>query len=44
MDYENGFGVTSRFWDVIFGTQLAPLQSRLCRGQIVHTIRVAFGT
>lgn len=24
MDYENGFGVTSRFWDQIFGTQLAP--------------------
>eukprot|EP01065_Artemidia_motanka_P036343 TRINITY_DN44271_c0_g1_i1.p1 TRINITY_DN44271_c0_g1~~TRINITY_DN44271_c0_g1_i1.p1 ORF type:complete len:392 (+),score=-73.15 TRINITY_DN44271_c0_g1_i1:83-1258(+) len=24
MDYENGFGVTSRFWDKIFGTQLAP--------------------
>lgn len=24
MDYENGFGVTSRFWDGIFGTQLAP--------------------
>jgi 4-hydroxysphinganine ceramide fatty acyl 2-hydroxylase len=24
MDYENGFGVTSRFWDVIFGTELAP--------------------
>jgi len=24
MDYENGFGVTSRFWDRIFGTQLAP--------------------
>jgi len=22
MDYENGFGVTSKFWDVIFGTQL----------------------
>jgi len=22
MDYENGFGVTSRFWDVIFGTEL----------------------
>lgn len=22
-DYENGFGVTSRFWDRIFGTQLA---------------------
>jgi len=24
MDYENGFGVTSRFWDQIFGTELAP--------------------
>lgn len=24
MDYENGFGVTSRFWDVVFGTELAP--------------------
>ncbi|KAK2629281.1 hypothetical protein QTJ16_000101 [Diplocarpon rosae] len=24
MDYENGFGVTSRFWDDIFGTPLAP--------------------
>ncbi|TAQ84166.1 hypothetical protein B7494_g7511 [Chlorociboria aeruginascens] len=24
MDYENGFGVTSRFWDGIFGTELAP--------------------
>ncbi|OQN97666.1 hypothetical protein B0A48_16530 [Cryoendolithus antarcticus] len=23
-DYENGFGVTSRFWDRIFGTELAP--------------------
>ncbi|KAI9681087.1 MAG: fatty acid alpha-hydroxylase [Caeruleum heppii] len=23
-DYENGFGVTSRFWDVVFGTELAP--------------------
>jgi 4-hydroxysphinganine ceramide fatty acyl 2-hydroxylase len=22
MDYENGFGVTSRFWDVVFGTKL----------------------
>ncbi|KAL4893744.1 hypothetical protein BDV59DRAFT_201514 [Aspergillus ambiguus] len=21
-DYENGFGVTSRFWDVVFGTEL----------------------
>jgi 4-hydroxysphinganine ceramide fatty acyl 2-hydroxylase len=21
-DYENGFGVTSRFWDRIFGTEL----------------------
>ncbi|CAG8956463.1 hypothetical protein HYFRA_00003848 [Hymenoscyphus fraxineus] len=24
MDYENGFGVTSRFWDSVFGTELAP--------------------
>jgi len=24
MDYENGFGVTSRFWDRIFGTELGP--------------------
>ncbi|KAF2862884.1 Inositolphosphorylceramide-B hydroxylase [Piedraia hortae CBS 480.64] len=24
MDYENGFGVTSRFWDRIFGTELPP--------------------
>ncbi|CAL3966541.1 hypothetical protein PZA11_003161 [Diplocarpon coronariae] len=24
MDYESGFGVTSRFWDDIFGTPLAP--------------------
>jgi len=24
MDYENGFGVTSRFWDKVFGTELAP--------------------
>lgn len=23
-DYENGFGVTSRFWDKVFGTELAP--------------------
>lgn len=28
MDYENGFGVTSRFWDVIFGTQLAAPPSK----------------
>ena len=21
-DYENGFGVTSRFWDRVFGTEL----------------------
>jgi 4-hydroxysphinganine ceramide fatty acyl 2-hydroxylase len=30
-DYENGFGVTSRFWDRIFGTQLEyvkPVKSR----------------
>ncbi|PGH03625.1 hypothetical protein AJ79_07317 [Helicocarpus griseus UAMH5409] len=25
-DYENGFGVTSRFWDKVFGTELPPLQ------------------
>ncbi|KAK2781601.1 fatty acid alpha-hydroxylase [Emmonsiellopsis sp. PD_33] len=25
-DYENGFGVTSRFWDMVFGTELPPLQ------------------
>ncbi|RDL39720.1 Ceramide very long chain fatty acid hydroxylase [Venustampulla echinocandica] len=24
MDYENGFGVTSRFWDGVFGTEIAP--------------------
>ncbi|GBF64850.1 ceramide very long chain fatty acid hydroxylase [Trichophyton mentagrophytes] len=24
-DYENGFGVTSRFWDKVFGTELPPL-------------------
>jgi 4-hydroxysphinganine ceramide fatty acyl 2-hydroxylase len=29
MDYENGFGVTSRFWDQIFGTQLAPPPSKV---------------
>ena len=22
-DYENGFGVTSRFWDMVFGTELS---------------------
>jgi 4-hydroxysphinganine ceramide fatty acyl 2-hydroxylase len=22
LDYENGFGVTSRFWDVVFGTEI----------------------
>ncbi len=26
-DFENGFGVTSRFWDRIFGTELAPSAS-----------------
>jgi 4-hydroxysphinganine ceramide fatty acyl 2-hydroxylase len=25
LDYENGFGVTSRFWDRVFGTELPPL-------------------
>ncbi|KAG9245682.1 hypothetical protein BJ878DRAFT_500332 [Calycina marina] len=29
MDYENGFGVTSRFWDSIFGTELAPPPKRV---------------
>ncbi|KAH8599629.1 hypothetical protein B0O99DRAFT_610706 [Bisporella sp. PMI_857] len=29
MDYENGFGVTSRFWDLIFGTELAPPPKRV---------------
>jgi 4-hydroxysphinganine ceramide fatty acyl 2-hydroxylase len=24
MDYENGFGVTSRLWDIVFGTELGP--------------------
>jgi len=24
MDYENGFGVTSRLWDRVFGTELPP--------------------
>ena len=23
-NYENGFGVTSRFWDMVFGTQPPP--------------------
>lgn len=25
-DYNNGFGVSSRFWDKVFGTELPPLQ------------------
>ncbi|KAI6297733.1 hypothetical protein MCOR33_005982 [Pyricularia grisea] len=25
LDYENGFGVTSRFWDRVFGTEIVPL-------------------
>ncbi|EEH34272.1 inositolphosphorylceramide-B C-26 hydroxylase [Paracoccidioides lutzii Pb01] len=25
-DYENGFGVSNRFWDKVFGTELPPLQ------------------
>ncbi|KAK0652003.1 hypothetical protein B0T16DRAFT_405183 [Cercophora newfieldiana] len=24
LDYQNGFGVTSRFWDTVFGTELKP--------------------
>ncbi|MCJ1349868.1 fatty acid alpha-hydroxylase [Peltigera leucophlebia] len=27
-DYENGFGVTSRFWDKVFGTELPPSKSK----------------
>ncbi|KAK6511228.1 fatty acid alpha-hydroxylase [Arthrobotrys musiformis] len=27
-DYENGFGVTSRFWDRVFGTELPPLPQK----------------
>ncbi|KAI9779535.1 MAG: fatty acid alpha-hydroxylase [Geoglossum umbratile] len=27
-DYENGFGVTSRFWDRIFGTELPPQSAK----------------
>ncbi len=25
LDYQNGFGVTSRFWDRIFGTEIIPV-------------------
>jgi len=25
LDYELGFGVTTKFWDTIFGTELQPL-------------------
>jgi len=25
LDYENGFGVTSPFWDKIFGTEIVPV-------------------
>ncbi|KFY46340.1 hypothetical protein V495_02542 [Pseudogymnoascus sp. VKM F-4514 (FW-929)] len=28
MDYENGFGVTSRFWDTVFGTELVMTQPK----------------
>ncbi|MCJ1271438.1 fatty acid alpha-hydroxylase [Lobaria immixta] len=28
-DFENGFGVTSRFWDRVFGTELAPLRQKV---------------
>jgi 4-hydroxysphinganine ceramide fatty acyl 2-hydroxylase len=31
MDYENGFGVTSRFWDTIFGTELAPPPTKVVK-------------
>jgi len=27
-DYENGFGVTSRFWDRVFGTELEAIAAK----------------
>jgi 4-hydroxysphinganine ceramide fatty acyl 2-hydroxylase len=31
MDYQNGFGVTSRFWDSVFGTQLTPPPAKVTK-------------
>lgn len=28
MDFQNGLGVTSRFWDVVFGSQLPDVSSK----------------
>ena len=30
-DYQNGFGVTSRFWDWVFGTQLEMSQPKVLK-------------
>lgn len=30
-DYENGFGVTSRFWDRVFGTELPPVAPKAAK-------------
>lgn len=32
-DFENGFGVTSRFWDRVFGTQLGMPPSKVVKAQ-----------
>nr|POF23967.1 ceramide very long chain fatty acid hydroxylase scs7 [Quercus suber] len=37
MDYENGFGVTSRFWDRVFGTELPPPPA-LTRPKVIKTL------
>lgn len=28
LDYENGFGVTSKFWDWVFGTEIKPTEMK----------------
>nr|POF18225.1 ceramide very long chain fatty acid hydroxylase scs7 [Quercus suber] len=37
MDYENGFGVTSRFWDRVFGTELPPPPT-LARPKVIKAL------
>lgn len=32
-DFENGFGVTSRFWDWVFGTELETPSSKGAKAQ-----------
>lgn len=32
-DFENGFGVTSRFWDRVFGTELEAPSSKGAKAQ-----------